>query len=486
LIWWLWGSADPLPWVYDEAAYLLQAKIFAGGQWAAPGRPLPEFFEQVHVFVTPKLVPKYPPGHGLLLVPGVWLGLPALMPLGFTAVTGGLVFGLARGLAGPWVGGLTWMIWMTAPEELYLRPSFMSQTSTTLIWLVAWWLLARWRSQGRGRLLVGVAALAAVGVITRPITAVAFLIPVAVVVTREVWRRGAWVQLAAGIAAAFPILGIAAWWSLATSGKVYPTPYSEYSRVYVPWNMPGFRVDTTPPRRQPIPAIEKFEREWLPIHQRHTVERLPEIALERLGGIGVTMWGGGWRWILLGAAVIGLIGVPRDVRLVLWCGVGLFLAQLSLASRPLWTIYYLELFPALALVTALGAWRIAGWLGERAGRRWLPGLLITAAVLAAAPGTADRLVRAREQQVNARLVQADLARAIDSIPGKAMVFVAPGPTHRPHESYVENQPDLESTRVWVVHDRGRDNQRLMALAPDRTPYRFDPANGTIERLGSHP
>ena len=29
VIGWLWGSLNPLPWVYDEAAYLLQAKIFA-------------------------------------------------------------------------------------------------------------------------------------------------------------------------------------------------------------------------------------------------------------------------------------------------------------------------------------------------------------------------------------------------------------------------------------------------------------------------
>jgi len=108
LVWWLWGSLHPDPWVYDEASYLLQARIFATGHWSVPGPPLPEFFEQFHVFVAPRLVPKYPPGHALLLVPGIWLGLPALLPLVMSGLTGGLVFGLGRRLGSPLVGLVAW------------------------------------------------------------------------------------------------------------------------------------------------------------------------------------------------------------------------------------------------------------------------------------------------------------------------------------------------------------------------------------------
>src|SRR6476469_9187981 len=56
---WLWGGLDQVATVHDEAAYLLQAKTYAGGHWTAPGLPLPEFFEQYHVLVTPVLTPKY-------------------------------------------------------------------------------------------------------------------------------------------------------------------------------------------------------------------------------------------------------------------------------------------------------------------------------------------------------------------------------------------------------------------------------------------
>ena len=39
--WWVWGALNPGPRHFDETAYLLQARIFAGGHWTAPGRPLP-------------------------------------------------------------------------------------------------------------------------------------------------------------------------------------------------------------------------------------------------------------------------------------------------------------------------------------------------------------------------------------------------------------------------------------------------------------
>src|SRR5512134_4205213 len=87
--WWLWGTLSATPYIHDEVAILLQARIFATLRWAAPSPPLPEFFEQYHVFVTPTLAPKYPPGHALTMVPGVWLGLPGLMSVLLSGVTGG-------------------------------------------------------------------------------------------------------------------------------------------------------------------------------------------------------------------------------------------------------------------------------------------------------------------------------------------------------------------------------------------------------------
>ena len=256
--WWLWGSLDPLPWVYDEAAYLLQAKIFAGLRWTVPGPALPEFFEQFHVLVTPNLVPKYPPGHALLLVPGVWLGAPALVPLLCNGLTGGLLFAVGRRLVDGWVALLAWAIWITAPEVLRFAPSYMSETTSTAAWMVAWVAALRWRDSGRAGPLVVCSLAAAAGALIRPITAVALVLPVGLWILGRALRKRRVRQVPLAVLAAVPVLALAPWWSYAVSGRIAPTPYSEYSRVYAPWNMPGFRIDTTPPRPSADPGTREI------------------------------------------------------------------------------------------------------------------------------------------------------------------------------------------------------------------------------------
>ena len=67
------------------------------------------------------------------------------------------------------------------------------------------------------------------------------------------------------------------------------------------------------------------------------------------------------------------------------------------------------------------------------------------------------------------------------VPG--IVFVRYMPTHYIHESLVANDPDLASARLWIVFDRGAENQKLIALAPERTTYLFDEKTRAITRLG---
>ena len=131
----VWGSLSQVALSHDEAAYVLQARIFASGRWVAPARPLPEFFEQMHVFVTPYLAAKYPPGHSLVLVPGIWMGWPGLVPVLLNGVAGSLLFAHARRLAGGAVGLLTWLIWLTDAGTVQYRVSYLSETTTNVLWL---------------------------------------------------------------------------------------------------------------------------------------------------------------------------------------------------------------------------------------------------------------------------------------------------------------------------------------------------------------
>jgi hypothetical protein len=69
---------------------------------------------------------------------------------------------------------------------------------------------------------------------------------------------------------------------------------------------------------------------------------------------------------------------------------------------------------------------------------------------------------------------------IRAAPPRSIVFVRYPAGHNPHRAVTRNEADLPSARTWVVYDRGRDNARLLALAPGRAPYRFDAATFRLE------
>src|SRR6185295_5935043 len=133
----VWRSLAEPGVIHDERAYLLQAEIFARGHWTAPSPPLPDFFAQMHVFLQPALFAKYPPGHAVMLVPGIWIGLPGLMPAVLAGVTGGLTFWLARRLSNIWTALLTWLLWTTAPATLVWAASYFSESTSAVMWLIA-------------------------------------------------------------------------------------------------------------------------------------------------------------------------------------------------------------------------------------------------------------------------------------------------------------------------------------------------------------
>jgi hypothetical protein len=62
------------------------------------------------------------------------------------------------------------------------------------------------------------------------------------------------------------------------------------------------------------------------------------------------------------------------------------------------------------------------------------------------------------------------------------VFGRKGKSQTLAQSLFVNEPDLNHARIWIVHDRGKENARLVALAPDRAPYVYDEQRGKLVPL----
>jgi len=494
IVWIVWGSLDEPGISHDERAYLLQAQIFAKGWLKGPSPPVPAFFEQVHVFVQPAVFAKYPPAHAITLVPGIWLHLPGLVPALLAGVSGALIFWIARRLANGWVALLTWWLWATAWANLMWSTSYFSESTSGLMWLIAVWATIRWEDSRRSRYLLVVAASLGWGLLARPLTIAALSLPLGFVIVRRSIRLGTMRTLAAPLAAGALILLLQPLWNATTMGSWRLNPYSYYSEVYFPFDKPGFGVDPSPPLR-PLPpqmaALGGWSRD---IHQDHVLSSLPRIFLQRIAGILAWCsedWRLGIGTLIVLAALRGRGAERFGVITILL----LVLAYLSFAHLPLWTLYYVEVFPILFFLAASELGRllhVVGGTRVNPGPAWpapVANAACAAAVLLLPFGVSD-VIRVRSA-VNLRNTFHRAARAaVDAIPpGRAIVFVRYPPSFDPHLGLTGNAPDFASAERWLVHDLGdARNAELCAAAPGRTPYRLDAATLRVDRLSSaaHP
>jgi hypothetical protein len=484
-VFWVWGASFRAPGVIsDELAYLLQGALFASARWTAPGRPLPVFFDQWHTLVTPVVAAKYPPGHSLLLSLGIAVGLPALVPLLLTGATAALFVCLAAETVSLPAALMGCIAWVTMRISLVFRPGYFSECTTSLLWLLGWWALARWRREHRTQDLVLVAISCAWCLITRPLTGLVFTLPVVIVVVSEVARRRAWRALVAPLAAGTTILGLLPLWSLQTTGSWHLSPLQLYTRQYMPWDVPGFGAIVTPAAR-PLPVdLAASNAGFLALHASHLLAALPTIALTRLSFLWADV-ANGWHLPLLLVAVLGLAHAGRIGWFALATCALLFLAHLSYAMTASWTIYYLEMAPVLGFLIALGVERIlqiaavglARWRLDAQGHARIGAWALVALLVIAGEQDVRAMRVWRAERTGDRLA---LRTLIEALPEPhTIIFVRYAPGHAAHGSLIDNPPDLAGARTWIVYDRGTENARLLALAPDRAPYLVDEAAHTL-------
>ena len=476
------GTSYPVPVVQDEMAYVLQAQIFAQGRWTVPSPPIPAFWEQPQVLVQPAVAAKYFPGHALLLSLGVLLGRIVIVPLLLTSAAGALLFVLARRVAGGAVALLAWVLWLGSPMAVHYGASFFSETTSGLCWLAGWYALLQWRDTRRVGWIMGVAAAVGWCIITRPLTGVAYGIPVALVVLYDVVRLRRWRDLAVGAAMGGAVLAIIPLWSARTTGNWRVTPLLLYTRQYRPYDVPGFGLDTTKPLLDISPQMERLNSQDYLWHREHVPSALPGELVTRWHPLSIMIWGStGGAFLVF--ALLGLFTLKPETAFAVGSCVLLLLAHLSFAAPPPWTVYYYESVPGYAYLTAAGIAWAAALLGRPVRRamsasydwrsaRWTTPLLAGAVVMLVVTLSAAQWFGLSHRQD--RVTQNRFAIALNTVPDKrAVVFVRYRPDHDANEQLVRNSPHLDAERLWVVRDMGAaENARLAAMAPDRVPYMY--------------
>lgn len=492
---WEWSGAHFIPDVADESAYVLQAEIFAKGAWTQAARPLPEFFEQIHVFVTPFVASKYFPGHSLLLVPGMLVGLRPLVPLLLIFGSGLLVFALSRRLTNGWMALLVWAIWTTARANLRYLPSYFSETTTVFLWLLGWWALYDWYLRPRRRTLILLAVCIAWTLITRPLTGLAFALPTIAVAVGSARRHGVLREIWYAVLVGAAVVCIVPVWSKFTTGKWSETPQSLYTKTYMPWDVIGFGLDSTPPLRA-LPANQARELErFMEFHEIHTLDNLPYYAKLRLAGLRDDVFTT-WRAGLAGFFVLGLFALSPVFAIGAGTALLLFVAYLSYAHPASWTLYYLEAMPMIAMITVLGfvlamTWMgrnierskksmesLAAWKAERSGIGSLVAIVLVIALVVGSLPVARSERELHRRKASLRLGIWDLMAQLPT--PRNLLFIRD--ERKTERAMTTNDADPAHARTWLVNDLGSENARLQKLVPDRTVYLIDLGAKTLFEL----
>lgn len=258
---WMWGAACALfttvlaailssvvfgriPHVQDSIAQLFQARIFAQGRLWWPSPALREFFDYAHMINDGRWYAQYPPGHSLLLVPGVWLGVPWLTNPLLAGLGVFALYLLAREIADPRTARIAAALGALSPFLILMASEFMSHVSgfCLLTFFLFFYLRASRTRETRAAAAAG--GCLAFALLVRPYTAFGVALPVLLHAAWRVWRsRGEAISpgrfkpaliVASGGVAGVLLLGLYNW---GTTGHPF---VPGYIRLYGPSHGLGF------------------------------------------------------------------------------------------------------------------------------------------------------------------------------------------------------------------------------------------------------
>jgi hypothetical protein len=172
----------------DEYVYVFQSRLLLSGRASAPPPPLPLFFGNVFIGIQEgRWFGQYPPGHPLMLLLGVLLGMPRLIPILLVGVNMGLTGLLVRRLFGPGWGTPAALLLLTSPLFLLTGATLLSHETAYFALVVACY--AALRTADSHRWVWSLLAGLGIGFLfmTRPWTGVTLGIFPAMLLARNAW-----------------------------------------------------------------------------------------------------------------------------------------------------------------------------------------------------------------------------------------------------------------------------------------------------------
>lgn len=494
------------PAYHDEYSYLLQAESYLDGRVSYPVHPThPELFSQFHVVNETKFASRYFPATGLVVALGLELGNPYWGHWICGALATIFIF-LAGEELGGYKTGLFAGLFCALSPALALFSNLLLAHHPTLLGLSSflYFYLRMWRTKSfTSGFLAGVGL--AFAMLSRPMAAAGFALPVGVVLLANLIRPVRWAHdetvpsrkqiFSLNLAVGLPIIAgflILLPINKAVTGDLFKLPYSQFQTIYTPNHVYGFdNVERGEGQR---------EKETFAKYDNWAENLTPESARTKVFIRLVASLR--WTWGIVPLTMAGLFCLVLVIEppYTRWGIVMASLLTIHLAHAPYWFTgiqdwhYVFEScliwFLLLGEVTGF-LWGASTTNGRPMLKYWWLGMLaapmLTMYVSAGDFWPVARMQNEVEIVAFSRLKYEEFDRLLEEEIGdqRALILIDHDEADL-HIDYIDNDPPWDAPIIRGRVDEGRPDaeslQELNRAFPDREIWYFDVAAGNLEKL----
>jgi hypothetical protein len=462
----------PVPSIYDEFSYLLQADTFAHCRLTNPAHPLWKFFESPYILQQPTYASKYPPAQALVMAAGqiflghpwfgVWLSAALLAAALCWALQGWLPPGWA--LLGACIG-------LNLCLFSYWMNSYWGGAVTAIggALVTGAWIRIRRAKQWRYAWVFGIGAV--IVVLSRPFEGLLLVVPALIALATASRSLRLWLPIA--------FIGtVGALWlaydNYRITGHPLQLPYQRYYEQHevapvlafmpLPTTLPGFRHFT---------VNELWEREsYNRVHSWHVLVDRPLNWLTVL-----RYYYGNVIWLLPLLALAPSVWRSRRTRfaaiLVVVIGAGSLI-------EVWWYPHYAAPFVAALLILAVQSLRYLGqwkYHGREVGRFLVIAMPVAVFIVMIASEAKAIVTHQTSEWVRLLVAKKGIVeqKLLEKVPGRHVIFVRHAGTEIPSEAWIYNPANIDAAPVIWAWDLGQaENEQLRAYYQGRSFWLFKP------------